>query len=301
MFDGREERKREMDEKKIWRKVQVGKCIRALLIFIGIILMQLLAYMLCALGYGLVQMMHGVSAIQATQQLADYMTDTGSSLLIWVSAVSASLSLIWCGILYHQSEWRDSEYSYRGEFTMRRLGYIVGTGFGGCVTVSVILSMMAAAFPTLFSQYNEIMSHVDVNNSWVTAIYVLFIGPVSEEVIFRGAIMDRLKIAFPFWVANLLQAALFGLYHMNLVQGIYAFLLGVVLGLVCQTVGSIYANILAHILFNATSYIIGLVFTGKYAWEGTGMLLLFIISILAFGYGITGLYRAYRQKYSRNM
>ena len=82
----------------------------------------------------------------------------------------------------------------------------------------------------------------------------------SEELIFRGAILDRLYLAFPFWAANLLQALLFGIYHMNLVQGIYAFVLGAVLGLVRVSVGTIFASIGTHIIFNATSYVLQLVF-----------------------------------------
>jgi hypothetical protein len=38
----------------------------------------------------------------------------------------------------------------------------------------------------------------------------------------------------PFWVANILQAVLFGIYHMNPLQGIYAFFIGLFLGYVCH-------------------------------------------------------------------
>ena len=67
-------------------------------------------------------------------------------------------------------------------------------------------------------------------------------------------------MAFPLWSANLLLALLFGIYHMNLVQGIYAFVLGAVLGLVRVSTGTIFASIGTHIIFNATSYVLQLVF-----------------------------------------
>ena len=54
--------------------------------------------------------------------------------------------------------------------------------------------------------------------------------------------------------------SMFGIYHMNLVQGIYAFVLGAVLGLVRVSVGTIFASIGTHIIFNATSYVLQLVF-----------------------------------------
>ena len=108
------------------------------------------------------------------------------------------------------------------------------------------------------------MSNFSTSSPWLTYCYVLLIGPISEELIFRGAILDRLYLAFPFWTANLLQALLFGIYHMNLVQGIYAFVLGAVLGLVRVSTGTISASIGTHIIFNATSYVLQLVFpSGK--------------------------------------
>ena len=47
-----------------------------------------------------------------------------------------------------------------------------------------------------------------------------------------------------------MQAALFGLFHLNWIQGIYAFALGIVLGYVCERGGPIYYTIGLHQLFN---------------------------------------------------
>ena len=47
-----------------------------------------------------------------------------------------------------------------------------------------------------------------------------------------------------------MQAALFGLFHLNWIQGIYAFALGIVLGYVCERGGSIYYSMGLHLLFN---------------------------------------------------
>lgn len=49
---------------------------------------------------------------------------------------------------------------------------------------------------------------------------------------------------------------------MNLVQGIYAFLLGMVLGMVVYSTGSILCSIATHIIFNSTTYIMQYVFGG---------------------------------------
>ena len=227
-------------DRGLWRKVQVGKCIRVVLIFLGILLMQMIAYMLYVIGYILFHMAKEVPVGQSIRQLQVYIADSDSSLLIGVSALSAVLCLIWCGILYGRSDWRQKDFSYRQAFSGRRL----------------------------------------------LGIAELFIGPASEELIFRGAVMDRLKIAFPFWLANALQAALFGLYHMNVVQGIYAFLLGMVLGLVGDVTGSIFATILTHIIFNGTSYLLEICFNGTGIYETVGAVAVLLFAVLCFKEGL---------------
>ena len=274
------------NQKILWRKVQVSQCIRVLLIFLGVVLMQLVAYMICVGGYTGYQMAQGNSKVQVAKMLEDYMTSSDSSLLIWVSAVSALLCMIWCGILYRKSDWRRPNFSYDQAFTAKRLAGIVGIGFGGCVVLSVGLSVLMHLFSDAFSSYQELMSHLDTKNNWMTLLYVIVIGPVSEELIFRGAILDRLKIAFPLWLANILQAVLFGVYHMNLIQGGYAFCLGTALGLVCQVTGSILGSIFTHIIFNATSDLLGILFDGTGQYEDIGMLVILVVAVMLLVMGI---------------
>lgn len=53
-------------------------------------------------------------------------------------------------------------------------------------------------------------------------------------------------------------------FHMNMIQGIYAFFLGMVLGYICEKGGSIYQSILFHMMFNFWGTIIsGILPTGN--------------------------------------
>ena len=51
-------------------------------------------------------------------------------------------------------------------------------------------------------------------------------------------------------MANLIQALLFGIFHMNIVQGIYTCLLGFLLGYMAYRYDSILAPMITHALFN---------------------------------------------------
>lgn len=266
-------------------KLRISCCIKVLLIFGGIILMQVFASFVYIFGSIFIKVFSGASYANVLESVTQTtFADTDS--LMWISAISAFLSMVWCLILYLRSSWRVKGMDYRKVFTPANIAGMVATGFGACVTLTVFLSMVINLFPSSFNKYNELMSNFDSSKGLLTFAYVLVIGPVSEEIIFRGAIFDRMHLAFPFWTANVIQAMFFGIYHMNLVQGIYAFLLGIVLGMVVYATGSILCSISVHILFNSTTYIIQLVFGGDSPFMGFLFLICILISIIMLAFGI---------------
>ena len=112
-------------------------------------------------------------------------------------------------------------------------------------------------------------------------------APLSEELVVRGVIFEFSLRAFnpqcrPLWkrrrakaedgaivpapapsragiaAAIVLQAALFGFLHMNIVQGCYAFAGGLVFGWVFYVTGKLRYTMLLHFSFNAGSYLMAL-------------------------------------------
>ncbi len=110
------------------------------------------------------------------------------------------------------------------------------------------------------------------------------VAPVSEELLFRQVIYKRLREISPVWPAVILSALLFGLYHGNPVQGIYAFIMGILLALVYEWTGSLLAPVVFHMVANHLSnmaYEFEEVSKQVYSWYG-GLLggILLIITIL---------------------
>ncbi len=90
----------------------------------------------------------------------------------------------------------------------------------------------------------------------VTILSVAIIGPIEEELTFRGLTIHILKRTdASFWVINVIQALLFGIMHLNLVQGSYAFIMGLVAGYLVMRYHSLWAGIAFHILFNSYSFV----------------------------------------------
>ena len=80
-------------------------------------------------------------------------------------------------------------------------------------------------------------------------LYIGLIGPVVEEVVFRGVLMRQLK---PFGrnFAIVTSALIFALFHDDVVQGVFAFLCGLVFGFVAMEYSLVW-SIALHIVNNA--------------------------------------------------
>ncbi|MCR4648648.1 MAG: CPBP family intramembrane metalloprotease [Lachnospiraceae bacterium] len=88
---------------------------------------------------------------------------------------------------------------------------------------------------------------------YMRIIGYVFIAPFSEEVLFRGVIFFRFKKLLPLWASVLAAALFFGLYHGNLMQGLYAFIMGSVMCLVFHYGGSFLYPFLFHAIANLIS------------------------------------------------
>jgi membrane protease YdiL (CAAX protease family) len=88
-------------------------------------------------------------------------------------------------------------------------------------------------------------------------LYIVLIGPIVEELVFRGAILRRLE-RFGANFAIVISALLFGLYHMIFFQVVYAFFVGLLLGYIAKRFSLKWA-ILLHIVNNSISVILGLI------------------------------------------
>ena len=83
------------------------------------------------------------------------------------------------------------------------------------------------------------------------ALFALGIVPaIGEELIFRGVVLNGMRQRFSTVKAVLISATLFMLFHGNLQQLIYPFVLGIVLGFVFTRTGSLMLSIILHLVNN---------------------------------------------------
>lgn len=255
--------------KKNKKLVQVRCVIGAFLFFLSVFLFQFVAASFGMLIY---------SMMGRDTQTATF--------IIFVSMLAAMFSIVWFGYWYHSLRFRIEKFSYRKVFSGPRVLAMIGIGIGGCVSISILLSLLNQFFPSWLQGYENNMSLFSESNQVLTMMYTLLIAPVSEELVFRGVIMNRFCMGFSFLTANVLQAALFGLFHMNLVQGLYAFILGMVLGLIWLMTETIFASMAVHMLFNTTNVILQWIFPEGKPISTSFLYTIFLLSILFFTAGL---------------
>ena len=136
---------------------------------------------------------------------------------------------------------------------------VAGVGVSG---VSLLWIMLAEQLPALKDSLNAMnMGNENIGGgSFLGAVVVAVIGaPLIEEIVFRGIVFRSLRRVSPPWVAILVSSVLFGLYHMNTVQIVYATLMGLVAGIIYEKSNNLLFPILVHVANNLVAAIQGFI------------------------------------------
>lgn len=103
---------------------------------------------------------------------------------------------------------------------------------------------------------NTMLEVATSSNLWVNLFIMVLCAPVAEELIFRKLLIDRLA-QYGEGVAVLFSGLMFGLFHGNLNQFVYAFVLGLCFGFIYVKTGNIRYTIGLHMLVNFLGSVLG--------------------------------------------
>lgn len=88
----------------------------------------------------------------------------------------------------------------------------------------------------------------------VGAILFGLISPITEEIVFRGLVFNRMRRYYPTAAAMIVSGLLFGCYHGNLVQGLYGTCMGILLAYTYERMRSFFVPCLFHAVANFMVY-----------------------------------------------
>lgn len=238
------------------------KILYALLIFLAAEAIQIiivggfsLVYgIMIAFRYGLEQ---GTKGNSKPQDITVYIENAMSQDLIYLISV---IAVIVCGLVFFFWYKREIRGEVRGSirkvFAFKNVVLLILLGIGSQFFISGMLSIAQKYFSSLFADYAKQMEQLTNGNYFVVLLLLVIIAPVTEELVFRGVILHKTNRYISFVGANIIQAVLFGIYHMNIIQGIYAAIIGLVLGAVYYKFKSIFTSMFLHMVLNTSSFLI---------------------------------------------
>lgn len=118
----------------------------------------------------------------------------------------------------------------------------------------------------------------------------VFLAPVCEETIYRGVLNDGLNMRFSAVKAALLSALAFMLMHMNPMQVVFQFALGVLSAFVIDRTKRILPSVILHACANSLALVMqmtafGGVLSGCVAWLTSNIAAAFFITLALFSGG----------------
>jgi membrane protease YdiL (CAAX protease family) len=134
---------------------------------------------------------------------------------------------------------------------------IIGTV--SCIGVGIVSSMIYLAYSSIAKYYGITIPQPDFSFPSqkeyliLFLMYVCLIGPVLEEIIFRGFILKSMQ-KYGNFTAILVSSILFSMFHLNLVQFINPVLVGILLAFIAIKSNSIFPSMIAHIFNNTMAF-----------------------------------------------
>ncbi len=116
--------------------------------------------------------------------------------------------------------------------------------------------LLDSPLPDLFTGYSK-LSAVSFEGRFPLLLFLSYVvlGPIAEELAFRCCVFRRLRTHMSLYPAILLSSVLFGLWHGNVIQFLYASVLGLMLAWGYEKSGRISVCLTAHICANLCAFI----------------------------------------------
>lgn len=129
-------------------------------------------------------------------------------------------------------------------------------GAMACVYAVVILSNVVGLIFTAF--LGEAMDHEVMNQAatmitntspWVSLLLMVILAPIVEETLFRKLLIDR-TVKYGEGISIILSGLMFGLFHGNINQFVYAFALGAFFAFIYIRTGNVKITMALHAFIN---------------------------------------------------
>ncbi len=228
----------------------MNKTLHTTLDIISYIIVFVLIQTVLGLALGIIGMWHDGMGWAAVWQaiLKDGLHMTAKMTVAYM-ALSSLLTML----LFARMHWSPVSRVWLASHPWTTLAWVFMLALGTILPSEWVVEKFQLTMPDSTTQlFESIMKEP----TGYLAIGIL--GPVAEEMVFRGAVLRSLLKLFPakaHWWPILISAVLFGAVHMNMAQFVHALPIGLLLGWMYYRTGSIIPGLLFHWVNNTVAYV----------------------------------------------
>lgn len=119
---------------------------------------------------------------------------------------------------------------------------LISFGLNNVIVMSPLVDMSAGYAQANEGFYGSLLG-IELVGSGILA-------PLLEELVFRGIVYGSLRKLLGVWQSVVISALIFAAVHFNIVQFVYAFIVGIVLAITMECIGNVYGAIVGHMTAN---------------------------------------------------
>ncbi|MBR5268334.1 MAG: CPBP family intramembrane metalloprotease [Lachnospiraceae bacterium] len=164
----------------------------------------------------------------------------GEDVILWDTLFRTILAMP--GLWYFYREDQQLRVEVKWDFTV--MAKLAAVGAIASIVFRILFEFIG------MPGYESVEQNLLSGNPMLQIIVLLAASPMLEEFFFRGVLYGRLKEVVSVNHAIWISALGFGLYHANLSQGIYGFLMGLFLAWTMEKFQTVKAPIAVHIASN---------------------------------------------------
>ncbi len=180
------------------------------------------------------------------------------------------------GLVISQKSWR---------LRMPEMFLLLGMGAAFSQFANMLIGVLQSVLD--YQEYQDSMDQMmEGKQMWFLILCMGIIAPLAEEIVFRWLIYLRLRDYMRMGSAAVISGLIFGIYHGNLVQAVYASLLGMAFAYILDISGCLWSSVLLHMGANIWSLISPDLYTWIIARNPAAImiLLLILLMVMILGY-----------------
>lgn len=244
---------------------------------VGYLFITFLIQLTVSVIAGVIIALKNINEITANGANIDEFINKAEGLTNYIMLVSTVVTIIVFLLIYKARKKNIKEELQIVKTSKSNIIIGIGLGISAWLFNTGLISLVqeAGLFKEHFSIMENMLVPLSKGSVLVSLLTVGIVVPFTEEFIFRGVIFKTLNKNISILGTIIIQALFFGGFHGNLIQGIYATLLGLILGYITYRTRSLWPAIIIHMINNTIATISPFIL--KNVPSTTSILIAFII------------------------